>query len=116
MGVRVSKISLGGVIVGLIFVVVNLFSGRNNQPLDVVIGSLMSAIVGVGLCMWLDKEPAKPLENEPQSTTMSGEDDGADLSQWGALEDAVYDEEYTEEDEYPKKYLMMKSLMKIGHS
>jgi len=71
LGVRISAISVSAFLISWVFVVVKIFSKSNNQPFDLTIGSICSAIVGIGLCMTFDKEdkvepeePPEPIEEE----------------------------------------------------
>lgn len=56
LGVRITKISVGGVILGLFFCVIELFTRNGNKPINLMIGSLLSMAVGVFLCMNYDKD------------------------------------------------------------
>lgn len=66
LGINLVKSSIGFCVVGGLFSFINVFLKSGNTPLDLVIGSLMSFSVGVGLCMFNDASPSVPREVIPQ--------------------------------------------------
>ena len=56
LGVRIMYISIGCGIVGLFFTVLNFFLRTGNKPIDLVIGSLVSMMVGICFSMFFDKD------------------------------------------------------------
>lgn len=107
LGVRVCLISAICFGVGLLFTLVSVFAENTNQPLDLVIGSLISMIVGVGLCMFFDrdKESINKEEDNNEEEEQSVEDmwsnwDNNDLFEdipEDSLEEEVYSDDTDEE-------------------
>lgn len=55
LGVRIALVSVGMFAIGVLFCIIEVFLQSGNEPLDLVIGSLLSEIVGIFLCMFFDK-------------------------------------------------------------
>lgn len=98
LGVRVSQISGASFLVGIAFIIINVFTQSGNQPLDLVIGSLVAMIPGILLCTHFDKENKEVkedvTENEKQyqEDTSSGDEFDSNL---------LFDEEDFGEQEEP---------------
>ena len=106
LGVTGVKLSLIGVIIGFLFCIINIFRNTDNQPLDLVIGSLVSLMVSIGLCMFFDKDN-NTVEDTPdvKEAVEEDEDDWGDILD--DLSNSTDDEEgntYAEEEYAEEEY------------
>lgn len=102
LGVRIIKISSVTALFGVFFTIVHQFMNNNNQPLDLVIGSLISMGVGVFLSMYFDLEKEEENITESVSTKESFEET---VDFWGDLLEGFSDEDtFSDNDSYEDNY------------
>lgn len=100
LGERVTIISAGCVVTGLVFCIIEKFTRSGNTPIDLMIGGVMSMIVGVILLMSFSKDTEEQEEPQADSTEDAwGDDfDGSNLFE---DEDDSGDEYVNEEEGSP---------------
>ena len=65
LGVKIVKNSCILGVIGFLFCVINLFTKSGNTPIDMIIGSVLSMMCGVFLCMFYDKDDNTKQVEEP---------------------------------------------------
>ena len=73
LGVQICKCSAGFFLIGCFFLILEIFRRSGNQPVDLMIGSLMALIPGLILCSHFNLDPIEREDNSNEEENFSND-------------------------------------------